>query len=244
MQKNLKQAQDNKLDLICKKLELKQGMSVLDLGCGWASLSKFMAENYKVKVLGLTISQEQQRLGQSRCKGLDVEIRLQDYREVKGLFDRVISVGLMEHIGPKNYKTYFDIVNNCLKKDGLSLIHTIGGNRKVPYTMDPWLNKYIFPNAVLPRVSQLTEGMENIFKVEDLHNFGLDYDKTLMEWHKNFNKNWDKIKKIKPEYNDRFQRMWNYYLLICAAGFRSGSNGLWQIVFSKLNRISPYTAVR
>ena len=242
--RTLDQAQENKLDLVCKKLELKSGMSVLDLGCGWANLSKFMAENYKVKVLGLTISEEQQKLGQERCKGLDVEIRLQDYREVAGQFDRVVSIGILEHIGYKNYDTYFKVVNRCLKEDGLSLIHTIGGNRKFAPHSDPWLDKYIFPNAVIPRMRYIAAAMEGIFKIEDVHNFGLDYDKTLMAWNKRFDKNWEKIKKLSPKYDERFKRMWNYYLLMCAAGFRSGSNGLWQIVFSKIGRGKAYTSVR
>ena len=242
--KTLDKAQEAKLDLVCKKLYLKPGLSVLDLGCGWANLSRFMAENYKVKVLGLTISKEQQKLGEERCKGLDVEIRLQDYREIEGKFDRVVSIGLMEHVGDKNYRTYFEIVNRCLKDGGLSLIHTIGSNRKARYSMDPWLHKYIFPNAVIPRMQQLSDAMANIFKIEDVHNFGLDYDKTLLEWYKRFNKNWPKIKKLNSKYDEKFYRMWNYYLLICAAGFRSGANGLWQIVFSKIGRQKSYTSVR
>lgn len=246
--KTLDQAQTAKLDLLCRKLQLEPGMRVLDFGCGWANLAKFMAQNYKVQVLGVTISTEQQKLGSERCKGLDVEIRMQDYRDlnpaVEGKFDRVVSVGLMEHVGNKNYSTYFKLVDDFLKDDGLSLLHTIGGNRRVPHMMDPWLHKYIFPNAILPRFSQLSTAMEGIFKIEDVHNFGLDYDRTLLAWHKNFNQNWNKIKKLNPAYDERFRRMWNYYLLICAGSFRSGSNGLWQIVFSKMRRQKYYHGLR
>lgn len=239
--KTLDQSQEAKLDLICKKLKLKKGMTLLDIGCGWGGFAKFVAEKYGAKVLGVTISKEQAKLAQEICKGLDVEIRLQDYRDIKEKFDRVVSIGMFEHVGYKNYRKFMKVVNNCLKKEGLFLLHTIGNNKSVRST-DPWIEKYIFPNSMLPSERQITTSSEGIFIVEDWHNFGPDYDKTLMQWHKNFNKNWEKIKE---KYNQRFFRMWNYYLLICAGVFRSREAQLWQIVFSK--KSSPtreYTSIR
>ena len=191
--KTLDAAQEAKLDLICKKLGLNKGMRVLDIGCGWGSFAKFAAEKYKVNVTGITVSKEQVKLGRQLCKGLPVEIKLQDYRSLRGKYDRIVSVGMVEHVGCKNYQTYMKVAHRCLKKDGLFLLHTIGGNESVN-SVDHWIDKYIFPNGMLPSVKQLSKASEGLFIMEDWHNFGTDYDKTLMAWHKNFTGNWDKIK--------------------------------------------------
>ena len=238
--KTLDEAQEAKLDLICKKLKLRPGMTVLDIGCGWGSLAKFTAEKYHVKVVGITVSKEQVRLARKLCKGLDVEIRLQDYRDLKEKFDCVVSVGMFEHVGYKNYRNFFKVIDHCLKDSSLFLLHTIGGNKSVT-CLDPWINKYIFPNGMLPSANQITKAYEGIFKLEDWHSFGIYYDKTLMAWYKNFNKNWDKIKN---NYDERFRRMWNYYLLICAGSFRAHNNQLWEIVFSKIGSQVNYESIR
>jgi cyclopropane-fatty-acyl-phospholipid synthase len=238
--KTLDQAQEDKLDLLCKKLKLKPGEKVLDIGCGWGSFAKFAAEKYKVKVVGITVSKEQVALANKLCKGLDVEIRLQDYRDLDEKFDKIVSVGMFEHVGQKNYKTFFKIANKCLKKEGLFLLHTIASNVSVT-SLEPWIDKYIFPNGMLPSAKQVTRAYEGLFVMEDWHNFGTYYDKTLMAWHKNFNKNWDKIK---GNYDERFKRMWNYYLLTCAGSFRAHQNQLWQIVFSKFGSQVPYESLR
>jgi len=238
--KDLDEAQEKKLDLICKKLKLEAGMTVLDIGCGWGSLSKFATEKYGVKVTGITVSKEQKVLADKMCEGLNVEIRIQDYRDVRERFDRVVSVGMFEHVGPKNYKRYMQAVNRCLKSEGLFLLHTIGGNDSRDM-IDPWINKYIFPAAVLPSAKQITSVAEGMFALEDWHNFGHYYDTTLMAWHRNFNSRWDKIAN---GYDEKFRRMWNYYLLICAGGFRSGKNRLWQIVFSKIGSATHYESIR
>ncbi len=237
---NLDDAQKSKLDLTCKKLKLKPGMKVLDIGCGWGSFAKYAAEKYKVKVVGITISKEQVALGNKLCKGLPVKIRLQDYRDLNEKFDRIVSLGMFEHVGLKNYKTYMKVVSNCLKDDGLFLLHTIGKNRSVK-SVDPWMNKYIFPNYMLPSAKWINEAAEKLFVLEDWHNFGTDYDKTLMVWHDNFNNNWNKIK---GDRNERFKRMWNYYLLSCAGNFRARGMQLWQIVFSKNGVEGGYESVR
>jgi len=238
--KTLDQAQEDKLNLLCKKLKLKKGERVLDIGCGWGSFAKFAAEKYKVKVVGITVSQEQVDLAKKLCKGLDVEIRLQDYRDLDEKFDKIVSVGMFEHVGQKNYKTFFKEANKCLKKDGLFLLHTIASNVSVT-SLEPWIDKYIFPNGMLPSAKQVTKAYEGLFIMEDWHNFGTYYDKTLMAWHKNFNKNWNKIK---VNYDERFKRMWNYYLLTCAGSFRAHKNQLWQIVFSKVGSQMPYESLR
>jgi cyclopropane-fatty-acyl-phospholipid synthase len=236
----LDKAQENKLDLICRKLGLKPGDKVLDIGCGWASLVKYAAEKYQAKVVGITVSKEQVEYGNALCDGLPVEIRLQDYRDVDEQFDHIVSVGMIEHVGYKNYRKYMEIAHKCLKDEGLFLLHTIGGNRSVTCT-EPWINKYIFRNGMLPSVKQLGASIEGLFVMEDWHNFSADYDKTLMAWYRNFTGNWDKIK---SSYDDRFYRMWEYYLLSCAGSFRARSNQLWQIVLSKNGILGGYRSIR
>lgn len=238
--KTLDEAQETKLDLICRKLKLKPGLTIIDIGCGWGSLAKFAAEKCQVKVIGITISKEQVGLARKLCAGFDIEICLQDYRDIKGKFDCVVSVGMFEHVGYKNYRRFMKVVDHCLKDDGLFLLHTIGGNESAKVN-DPWIDKYIFPNAMLPSANQITNAAEGIFKLKDWHNFGTHYDKTLMAWHKNFNENWDKIKIY---YDERFYRMWNYYLLSSAGAFRACKNQLWQIVFSKIGSQVEYESIR
>jgi len=238
--KTLDEAQTNKLKLTCDKLYLKPGMTLLDIGCGWGSLAKYAAENYGVSVVGVTVSKEQAELARKRCKGLPVEIRLQDYRDVTEKFDRIASLGMFEHVGRKNYKTYMKVANRCLKDDGLFLLHTIGLSTATTGA-SRWLNKYIFPNSMIPSLKQINAACENIFTVEDVHNFGPDYDKTLMEWHKNFNAHWGELK---SNYSERFFRMWNYYLLSCAALFRVRHTQLWQIVLSKRGIPRSYQSIR
>jgi cyclopropane-fatty-acyl-phospholipid synthase len=227
--KTLDEAQEAKLDLTCKKLNLKPGMKVLDIGCGWGSFAKYAAEKYKVKVVGITVSKEQAVLAKALCKGLPIEIRLQDYRDLNEKFDRIVSLGMFEHVGYKNYKTYMKVVHRCLKDDGLFLLHTIGGNKSVKST-DPWIDKYIFPNSMLPSIKQMGDAIEDYFVMEDWHNFSADYDKTLMAWYNNFENSWNKLK---DDYDERFHRMWRYYLLACAGTFRARKSQLWQIVLSK-----------
>ena len=233
--KDLDAAQEAKLDLVCRKIGLKPGMKILELGCGWGSFAKFAAEKYGVSVVGVTVSKEQVALGMELCKGLPVELRLQDYREVQGKFDAVISIGVMEHVGYKNYRNYMEVVDRCLKEDGIAFVHTIGGNKSIT-TGEPWSDKYIFPNGMLPSISQLGVAMENLFVMEDLQNIGPHYDPTLMAWHANFEKAWPELKQ---KYGDRFYRMWRYYLLSSAGGFRSRSQQLWQIVFTRFGTRQP-----
>jgi cyclopropane-fatty-acyl-phospholipid synthase len=233
---NLDQAQEKKLDLICRKLGLQPNMKILDLGCGWGSFIKFAAERYGVEAVGVTVSEEQVKLGKEICVGLPVEIRLQDYRDVKGKFDRVVAIGMIEHVNYKNYRAFFKLVHNSLKDDGLLLLQTIGLN-KTMLEPDPWFEKYIFPNSMLPSVKLIGESMEGLFVMEDWQNFGTEYDKTLMAWHQNFLNNWEKLRN---SYGDRFFRMWKYYLLMCAGLFRGRFVQLWQVVLSKKGILEGY----
>ncbi len=234
---NLEQAQEAKLDLVCRKVGLKPGMRVLELGCGWGSFAQFAAERYGVSVDGYTVSKEQVALGSERCKDLPVTLNLADYRTATGHYDAVISIGIMEHIGAKNYRTYMEVADRCLDKDGLAFIHTIGYHLQQP-AIDPFYHRYIFPNAHLPALSQLAEAAEGHFVVEDVHNFGPDYDPTLMAWWKNFDAAWPELKQS-GSYDGTFYRMWKFYLLSCAGGFRGRTTQLYQMVMSKFGRDQP-----
>lgn len=236
----LDEAQEDKLNLVCRKLDLRPGMRVLDIGCGWGGTAKFAAEQYKVKVVGVTVSEEQARFGKEFCRGLPVEIRLQDYRSLKETFDRIFSLGMFEHVGHKNYITFFRCVKSCLKDNGLFLLHTIGSNRSDTRN-DPWIERYIFPNSMLPSAKQICAAIEGLFVLEDWHNFGADYDKTPMHWFRNFQ---EKSNVIKKNYGERFYRMWKYYLLCCAGSFRARKNQLWQIVFSANGVPGGYQSLR
>lgn len=234
--KNLDEAQENKLELICRKLYLKPGMRILDIGCGWGAFGKYAAEKYQVEVVGLTVSKEQVLLGKKLTEGLPVEFRLMDYRDLNEKFDRIVSVGMFEHVGVKNYKTFFGVASKNLNDNGLFLLHTIGSNISLK-SLNAWTNKYIFPNGMLPSIAQIGKSIEGIFVMEDWHNFGHDYDKTLMAWHKNFSSKWEKIK---DQYSERFYRMWTFYLLSSAAAFRARKKQVWQLVLSKKGIANGY----
>ncbi len=237
---DLEQAQRDKLELICRKLELRPGETLLDIGCGWGGLARYAAENYQVSVLGVTVSKEQQQLAQARCEGLPVTVRLCDYRDLTGTFDKIVSVGMFEHVGTKNYRTYFHRAGRLLKPEGLILLHTIGSAATVP-TTDSWIDRYIFPNGHLPSLQEVAHSLEAGLQVEDWHNFGHDYDRTLMAWHGRFEAAWPALA---PRYGERFRRMWRYYLLCCAGLFRSGEGRLWQLVLSRRGRRAEYRSLR
>lgn len=238
--KNLDEAQEAKLDLICRKLQLKKGMTLLDIGCGWGGLAEYAARNYGLKVTGITPVAAQVKVAKERTRGLQVTIKQMDYREVDGKFDRIVSVGMLEHVGYKNYGRFFRKCKRMLKDDGLMLHHVIGRNRSVKFA-DPWVDRYIFPGGVIPTLTQLSAAVEDELVIEDVHNFGPYYDKTLMAWHKNFVKHYPEIK---DQYDERFKRMWEYYLQMCAGGFRARELQLNQIVFRKIRPADVYKGVR
>ena len=234
-------AQEHKLELVCRKLKLESGMRVLDIGCGWGGAARYMAEKYDVEVVGISVSQEQVKLAneKAQAQNLNATFKFQDYRDMDEEFDRVYSLGMFEHVGFKNYHDFFAVAHRCVKEGGLFLLHTIG-HRVTSELVDPWIERYIFPNSILPSSELICQHSADLFTLEDWHNFGLDYVKTLHAWHDNVNAAWRDL----PAYNQEFQRMWCYYLMCCAAAFRLYNNHLWQIVFSKGKQTMPYQAVR
>ncbi len=237
---NLADAQRHKLELICRKLELQPGERLLDIGCGWGGLAHHAATHHGVRVVGVTVSRQQLEYARQQCVDLPVQFEFQDYRKLEGSFDKAASVGMFEHVGPKNYPAYFDTVHRVLADQGLFLLHTIGDYTTTRAT-DPWIEKYVFPNGKLPSARQLTEVLERRFVIEDWHNFGPDYDRTLMAWWRNFDAGWPRLRN---RYDSRFYRMWKYYLLSCAGFFRARQGQLWQLVLSKRQRSATYRSVR
>lgn len=242
----LNQAQIAKLDLCCRKLDLKPGMQVLDIGCGWGNFAQYASQHYGVHVTGLTISKEQASLAKTRCSGLPVEILVSDYRDINKTFDRIVSIEMIEAVGKRNLPTFFSCVERCLKDDGLFLLQAISAEtlsrRSTPFTDDfyMWLVKYIFPNGYVPTLSELYAPCSTGFVIEDLHNFGPDYTKTLLAWEQNFIKAWSKLSHT---YDERFRRRWRTYLLGCAALFELRLVNLYQVVYSK-KRIRTYASSR
>jgi cyclopropane-fatty-acyl-phospholipid synthase len=236
----LEEAQRAKLELICRKLQLQSGMRMLDIGCGWGSLMRYAAEHHGVECVGLTVSREQAAWGADRARGLPVRFELTDYRlfnaDGRERFDRVASVGMFEHVGHHNYGDYFALARRCLADDGLFLLHTIGKNGP-GRGLDPWIEKHIFPNGALPSAGELASSCERDFVIEDLHNFGADYDRTLMAWLERFDAAWPALQTLYPE---RFRRMWRYYLMACAGTFRARDNQLWQWVLSPRGQRGGY----
>jgi len=238
--RDLDAAQEAKLELIFRKLGLAPGMRVLDIGCGWGEALKLAAENHGVSGVGITVSQEQADYARRICAGLPIEIRLADYRTLDEKFDRVFSIGMFEHVGVKNYGTYFDVARRCTAEDGLFVLHCIGSNVSSNHT-DPWIAKYIFPNSMIPSAEQIAAASEGLFVTEDWHNFGADYDLTLMAWRANFDRAWDSLS---ATYGERFRRMWRFYLSASAAVFRARRDQLWQLVMSPRGVRGGYRAPR
>ncbi len=232
----LDEAQEAKLDLICRKLRLEPGDRILDIGCGWGGLAKYAAEEYKVEVVGITVSKEQAALARELCAGLPVEIRLMDYRDLDGKFDHIVSVGMFEHVGHGNFRAFMEKVHDCLKDGGIFLLHTIG-NSVSRVAVDPWIGRYIFPNSLIPSMKQISAAGERLFVMQHVQNIGINYDATLLSWFRNFDAGWDRLK---DRYDERFYRMWKYYLLSSAGAFRSGYQQVWQIVFSKMGASGGY----
>jgi len=235
----LGEAQLAKFDLICRKLELQPGMRLLDIGSGWGGFLRYAVRNYGVEAVGISPAENQINLARERSVGLGITFLQEDYRDVKGEFDRIVSIGMMEHVGPKNYKTFFSKCDELLTKDGRMLHHTISSNLTKQVT-DPFFDRYIFPGGVLPSLAQIATAVENTFIIEDVHNFGPDYDRTLLEWQRNISTKWSEI----PQYVERFRRMWDYYLLSSAAGFRAGDLQLLQCVFQRVGPRPTYVTAR
>jgi cyclopropane-fatty-acyl-phospholipid synthase len=225
----LEESQEAKLDLVCRKLELAPGMSVLDIGGGWGGFAAFAAERYGARVTNITVSEEQAALANERCRGLPVTNRLCDYRDVTGVYDRIVSIGMFEHVGAARYSRFMRIVRDHLAENGIFLLHTIGRDARSAES-DPWIKKYIFPLSEIPSLVQIASAIDGRFVLEDWHNFGADYDPTLVAWFRNFDRRWPELR---DAYGDRFYRMWRYYLLACAGAFRARNVEVWQILLSR-----------
>lgn len=237
---DLASAQEAKLDLICRKLHLEPGMRVLDIGCGWGGFARHAASRYGAHVVGISPAGEQIAEARDRAGDLPVEFHQQDYRDVTGAYDRIVSIGMFEHVGPRNYPGFFDRCGELLASDGLMLHHTIGSNESKEST-DAWFDRYIFPGGVVPSLHQIAGAAQPRWTIEDVHNLGPDYDRTLMEWFDRIEPRWHEI----PHYDERFRRTWRYYLLSSAASFRVRNLQLFQVVFSRTGRVSPtYRATR
>ena len=233
-------AQEAKLDMVCKKLNLQKGQRILDIGCGWGGFLKYAAEKYGIEGVGISVSKEQIAYGQEMCRDLPIELRLQDYRDINEKFDHVVSLGMFEHVGYKNYRTYMEVVHKALKDEGCFLLHTIGLHFSV-VKGGSWLSKYIFPGAMLPSVTQIGKASERLFIIEDMHNIGPYYDRTLMCWFENFDAHYPELK---DKYDERFYRMWKYYLLSSAGNFRSRDAQVWQVLLSKGRQLGGFEHCR
>lgn len=238
---NVDQAQEAKLDMVCRKVQLKPGETVWDIGCGWGAFMGFAAEKYGANCVGVTVSPDQAEYGRKRYAGLPVEFQVKDYREFDGKADKIVSMGMFEHVGYKNYRTYFEKARSVIRgDDGLFMLHTIG-QQESGTTIDPWLEKYIFPGGVIPSLAQIGKAIDGLWTTIDVHNIGPHYDRTLVAWNENFERKW--TRRNTPE-DVRFYRMWRYYLLCCAGGFRSRVLQVWQFVFSPVGVPEGYKTAR
>jgi cyclopropane-fatty-acyl-phospholipid synthase len=230
--RTLEEAQRAKLDLVFRKLDLKRGQRVLDVGCGWGGALEYAAREYGVEGVGITISREQADHARNKCAGLPIEIRLQDYRETRGDFDHIYSIGMFEHVGPKNYRCYLQTLRRCLRSGGRFLLHTIGANSASKRrTNDPWIEKYIFPNSKLPTEPQIAAAIEGVFSVAGRQAIGTHYVPTLRAWRANFERHWPTLRKTR---DDAFFRMWEFYLNSSAATFRAAKNDVWQFLLTPI----------
>lgn len=241
---NLGEAQEAKLALIAEKLQIEPGMRILDAGCGFGGLSRYLADRFGAKLTSITISKEQAAYAEAKNGSLPIDVQIIDYRDLRAdPFDRIVAIGLMEHIGYKNYRLFMEHMHRLLKDDGIFLCHTIG-SPITTYVGDPWSDKYIFPNGMLPSIVQIGTAIEKLFVMEDWHNFGASYDKTLMAWYQNTEAVWSELSINNKKYDERFHRMWTYYLLIFAGAFRARHTQLWQLVLTKKGIVTGYTAPR
>ena len=229
---DLDRAQEAKMDLICRKIKLRSTDRVLDIGCGWGGLARWMAERHGCRVVGVNIADGQVEYARRRNHDPRVEIVRMDYRDLPaampGAFDKVVSVGMAEHVGRRNYRTYFDAVRSVLRPDGLFLLQTCAQDESRSVT-DPWIDRYIFPGGEIPSPAQLAAGFDGRFVLEDWHSMGAHYDHTLMAWWRRFERAWPRFRE---RYGDRFRRMFRYYMLSCAGAFRARQMQLHQVVLS------------
>jgi cyclopropane-fatty-acyl-phospholipid synthase len=239
----LEEAQLAKKVHIASKLMIEPGMKVLDIGCGWGGMGLELAGRYGADVTGITLSKEQLAIAQGRAEAANLEQRARfsfaDYRDVEGPFDRIVSVGMFEHVGAPNFRTYFEQVARLLKDDGVALVHSIG-RRTVPGVTQPWIAKYIFPGAYIPALSEMTAAIEEAgLWISDIEIQRLHYAETLKVWRERFTAKWDEVAAL---YDERFCRMWEVYLVLSELSFRYGANMVVQVQLAK--RVGAVPVVR
>lgn len=249
----LDEAQYRKYDLICQKLNIQKNDAILDLGCGFGGFAHYASSKYGCSVTCVNISKDQLEFARDLCTGLPVELHQCDYRNIETYnprnrkFNKIVAIGLCEHIGPKNYPSWFKLIYDQLLDDGLFLLQSSGQNI-TKYYCDPWFDKYIFPNGTLPSVALIGKAIEGNFIMEDWHNFGPDYHKTLLVWWDKFQQYWNTMIASQgggmTEEERRFYRMWRYYILSTSGGFKARYIQVWQILFSKGGNASTYYSVR
>ena len=232
---NLEDAQEAKLELICRKLKLERGMRLLDIGCGWGAFAIYAAQKYGVEVVGVTVSREQFTLARELARDYPVHIQFQDYRDIQGHFDRIVSIGMVEHVGHKNYGTFMRKVSESLEEDGIFLLHSICSNTTT-YTTDAFTEKYIFPNGKVPSLTQLSRAAEGLFVIEDIHNIGPHYARTLLAWADNLERAWPRLE---GKYSERFRRMRRYWLRMSAGTFTARRLQVHQFVMTHIGRPQP-----
>lgn len=239
---NLAKAQERKMGLICKKINLQPNDHLLDVGCGWGGLMKFASQRTGCNATGINISKDQIMFAKEFCKDLPIDFQEMDYRKTTGKYSKAVSVGMFEHVGSKNHRTFMETIHKSLDDNGVFLLQTIGANEH-QIASDQWITHYIFPNGHLPSLAEITKAAEGLFVIEDVHNIGPNYDKTLMSWHGCLNKKIDEstsnTNENTPNVEEKQRRMWNYYLLSCAGAFRARNIQCWQIVFTKAHRQQP-----
>ena len=224
----LDEAEENKMDLIAKKLDLKPGLRVLDIGCGFGSMAYHLATKYDVVVTGVTLSREQVDYANTHYQHENMTITFLDYRDVTGTYDRVYSVGMFEHVGSRNYKQYFNKCHDLLEEDGVMLLHTMGISKPNENQDKYFASTYIFPEGELPDINRITSSFSDDWRLEDFQNMGISYSKTFDAWRTNLG-DWSGL----DAYDTRFRRMWDYYLHLFAENFRCQNFLLWQFVFTK-----------
>ena len=222
----LDQAQEAKLDLTLGKLGLERGQRVLDVGCGWGGALRYAVEKFGVSGVGITIAREQAAYARSANRDMPIDIRVQDYRELREKFDHAYSIGMFEHVGVRNYRTYMRVIHRCLKPDGRFLLHTIGQSKSVNHT-DPWIHKYIFPNSMIPSRTQIETAIRGLFRIRSWQDIGPHYERTLLAWRANFERSWPRMA---SHFDERFRRMWQYFLSASAAAFRAKKLEVWQVL--------------
>lgn len=244
---SLEQAQENKLDLICRKLGVAPGDRILELGCGFGSFARHASRRYGCTVVGVTLSGAQARYARSLCDGLPVEIHQADYRDLQTYsdgkpFSRIVSIAMFEAVGRRSFRGFMEVVDRLLQDGGSWLLHTIGD---AVCSSDPWLDKHIFPNGELPSHDQIEDAARSLFSLHDTHEFGSDYALTLAAWETNFRRGWHELRRSNPRvFDGRFFRKWIYYLSCCRGAFLAGDLYLWQILMAREPAPAQYRPVR